>query len=215
MRTITAITPQTRNRQRVNIFLDGEFAFGLSRIVAAWLQVGQTLSEEKIAELQAADECEVAYQRALKLLSYRPRTQAEVRQHLHSHGASEAVIESVVQRLKENGLLDDAHFAALWVENRRELRPRSRRFLAYELRQHGVSAPIIESALAEVDEAQLAEQAARRKMRKLNLNSWPEFKAALYRYLKQRGFQYDTIQETVARLWVEQQSPPHTEEAES
>ena len=53
MRKITAIEVQKRRPNRVNIHLDGEFAFGLARIVAAWLRVGQELSEEKIEELQA------------------------------------------------------------------------------------------------------------------------------------------------------------------
>ncbi len=70
VRKITALTHQKRNHRRVNVFLDGEFAFGLANIVAAWLKVGIDLSEEKITELLAADEREVLYQRALHLLSY-------------------------------------------------------------------------------------------------------------------------------------------------
>jgi hypothetical protein len=60
-RKITAIAIQKRNRERVNIYLDGEYAFGLARIVAAWLQVGQFLSEEKIVDLQSEDGQESVY----------------------------------------------------------------------------------------------------------------------------------------------------------
>ena len=66
--TITALTLQKRNRERVNVYLDGEYAFGLARIVAAWLVVGQELSDEKITQLRIEDEREVAYQRALRLI---------------------------------------------------------------------------------------------------------------------------------------------------
>ncbi len=76
---ITAIEPQQRNPQRVNVYLDGAFAFGLTRITAAWLQVGQEISEEKIASLQAEDANEIAYQKALHFLSYRPRSSREIR----------------------------------------------------------------------------------------------------------------------------------------
>mgnify|MGYP000952684904 FL=1 len=69
-RTITALTAQKKNPQRINVFLDGEFAFGLQRIVAAWLIVGQTLSEEKINQLRSDDQSEIAYQKAINLLSY-------------------------------------------------------------------------------------------------------------------------------------------------
>ena len=79
---ITAIEPQQKNPQRVNIYLDGEFAFGLAVVVAAWLKVGQELGEEKIASLKMQDEREVTYQKALHFLSYRPRSSAEVRQNL-------------------------------------------------------------------------------------------------------------------------------------
>ncbi|PIZ25955.1 MAG: hypothetical protein COY47_03135, partial [Chloroflexi bacterium CG_4_10_14_0_8_um_filter_57_5] len=65
IQTITAIKPQKKNPRRVNVYLDGEFAFGLSKLIAAWLKVGQTLPEEKIASLQAEDERETVYQKAL------------------------------------------------------------------------------------------------------------------------------------------------------
>ena len=55
---ITDLKAQKRNHQRVNVYLDGEYAFGLSRIVAAWLHVGQELSPEKIKELKLEDELE-------------------------------------------------------------------------------------------------------------------------------------------------------------
>jgi regulatory protein len=64
-RTVTAIKAQKRNKDRVSVYLDGEYAFGLARIVAAWLHVGQELSEEKIVLLTSQDEVEAAYARSL------------------------------------------------------------------------------------------------------------------------------------------------------
>ncbi|HOG79782.1 MAG TPA: hypothetical protein PK454_08510, partial [Anaerolineaceae bacterium] len=64
---ITALKVQKRNPNRVNVYLDGDFAFGLARVVAAWLQIGQILTPEKITSLQAQDTHEVAYQKALQL----------------------------------------------------------------------------------------------------------------------------------------------------
>ena len=80
---ITALKRQKRNPNRVNIYLDGKFAFGLSRIVAGWLEVGQELDDEKISSLQVEDELEVAYQRALKFISHRIRTENEIRRNLN------------------------------------------------------------------------------------------------------------------------------------
>ena len=79
MKKITALQVQKRNPNRVNVHLDGEYAFGLARIVAAWLKVGQTLEEEKISELQADDARERAMQQAMLFLSYRARSEKEIR----------------------------------------------------------------------------------------------------------------------------------------
>lgn len=200
---LTALTAQKHNPQRVNVYLDGEFAFGLARIVAAWLEIGQELSDEKIAQLQAEDGRETAYQRALKLLNYRIRSESEVRKNLKEHEIAEEDIEHVIERLKRSGLLNDQAFAQAWVENRSEMRPRSRRALAYELSRRGVDSQVIEQSLEGVDEEGLAYQAAQKRSRKLHSTDWNDFRTKMYRFLAQRGFQYDTIREVTARTWAE------------
>src|SRR5512144_2074949 len=97
MRKITAIEVQKKSPNRVNIHLDGEFAFGLARIVAAWLRVGQELSEEKIEQLQTEDAREGAFQQAMLFLSYRARSESEIRQNLRKHEFSEPVIEHTLE----------------------------------------------------------------------------------------------------------------------
>jgi regulatory protein len=200
---ITDLTLQKRNRQRVNVFLDGEFAFGLARIVAAWLQVGMEISDEKIAQLQAEDAREVAYQQALKLLNYRARTSLEVRQNLVKHKVDEAIIAEVLQRLEENGLLDDARFAQAWVENRSDLRPRSRRALAYELSQRGLDRQVIEQSLEGLDDEELAYQAALKQARKFKQLEWQDFRQKMYAFLGRRGFNYEVSAPVVSRIWAE------------
>ncbi|HAD07377.1 MAG TPA: RecX family transcriptional regulator, partial [Anaerolineaceae bacterium] len=152
----------------MNVYLDGEFAFGLSRIVAAWLRVGQTLNDEKIRSLQQEETREVAYQRALHYLSFRPRSEAEVRRKLIEKGFDQPLVEEIVERLKAERWLGDADFARMWTENRTTFRPRSRRLLRFELRQRGVSEDHIEQALNPLaEESELAYQAGIRYARKL------------------------------------------------
>src|SRR5512144_204464 len=117
MKKITAIEGQKRTPNRVNIHLDGEFAFGLARIVAAWLRVGQELSDEKIEQLIAEDARERAFQQAMLFLSYRARSEAEIRKNLRKHEFAEAVIEETLERLRQARLADDDEFARAWVEN--------------------------------------------------------------------------------------------------
>jgi regulatory protein len=206
---ITALRAQKRNPQRINVYLDGEFAFGLARIVAAWLYVGQELEDEKIAHLQDDDGREKAYQKALNFLSYRPRSEAEIRRNLgeHSRGEedhlSEETIEYVIERLKENGLLNDTRFAKLWVENRSEMRPRSRRALEYELKQLGVDAQTIAQSLEEVDEQAMAYRLAQKQARKIKELEWKDFRQKMYRSLAQRGFDYEIISIVTQQTWDE------------
>ncbi len=200
---ISALTAQKRNPNRVNIFLDGEYAFSLQRITAAWLEVGQQIDDEKINKLKAEDDQEKAYQKILNLLSYRPRTQAEIQRKLTTYELTEETINSILERLRKNGLLDDARFAETWIENRNVTRPRGRRALAFELRQHGVEANLIEDALEEVDEEELAYQAGLKRAGRLQDLEWAEFRLKLYRFLAQRGFNYEIISNVAARLWSE------------
>ncbi len=203
-RRITALKLQKRNRERVNVYLDGEFAFGLARIVAAWLQVGQELTEEKIAELQVEDAGEVAHQKALKFISYRERTEAEVRKHLLEYDLDEHVVEQEITRLRHSGLVDDQRFARNWVENRIVFRPRSRRALAYELSQKGVTNETIQATLESVDDSEMAYQAACRQASRYQRLEWPDFRTKMYAYLARRGFSYDITAPIVSRVWEEQ-----------
>lgn len=202
---ITALTLQKRNHQRVNVYLDGEFAFGLSRIVAAWLQIDQQISDEKIAELKAADDREVAYQQALKFLSYRQRSIAEVRRNLKEHHYSEDIVTEVLTRLQKAGLLDDRRFAETWVENRTEFRPRSKRALAIELHQRGIADEDIAQITQDIDDEELAYQAGLKHSRKVEGLEWLEFRQKLSSFLARRGFSYDVIKSVVERIWTEKQ----------
>lgn len=205
MPKVTAIESQKRNPQRVNIYLDGEFAFGLTRLVAAWLKVGDELSAEKIASLQEADAREQALQYALRLLTYRPRSQAEVRQRLEQRGWSEKIIEETLERLHQDGLLNDAAFAHSWVENRHTFRPRGRRLLIQELRQKGLDEQTIQDALSGMNEEEAAYTAARERAQHLKGLEPRLFYRRLTAYLVRRGFSYETVGSIVRRLWEELQ----------
>jgi regulatory protein len=178
-RKITALKAQKRDRSRVSVYLDGEYAFGLPRIVAAWLQVGQELNDEKIAELKAQDARESAYQRALRLLNYRDRSEAEIIQSLKQKQVPDEIIADVIDRLQRSHLVDDQRFANTWVDNRNEFRPRSRRLLAYELRKKGIDEQAIQQTLDDIDELGAAYQAASKYAQKIKQLEWPEFRQAV------------------------------------
>lgn len=202
MKKITAIEPQ-KNRNRVNIFLDGEFAFGLARIAAAWLKVGDVLSEEKINELKHKDESERALQQALLFLSYRARSEKEIKQNLLKHEYSESVVEQTIERLRESKLANDNQFAKTWVENRNAFRPRSKKMLTIELRQKGLDEETVKNAVANVDENALAYETAKKRANRLTRLERSEFRKKLSDFLLRRGFSYSVSNHVVTKIWNE------------
>lgn len=201
-RTITAIEPQKKSPNRVNIYLDGEYTFGLSRFQAAWLNIGQLLSDEKISKLIHADGLENAYQKALHFISFRPRSVAEVRNNLSKRGIPEILINETIRRLQDNSLLDDISFSKEWVTNRKEFHPRSQMALRIELRQKGVTDDVINLVLDEnPDDDSLALLAAKKYLHRLkDLNKF-EFRKKLSSYLSRKGFGYSSINPVFSAVW--------------
>ncbi len=203
MGKITALTRQKRNPDRVNVYLDDEFAFGLAAIAAVSLRVGQTLSSAEIERLKGTDLEEKAKNVAIGYIEYRPRSIAETRQHLQKKEYPDDVIERVVQRLADVELLNDVAFARYWVEQRETFKPRSKMALQMELRKKGIDRALIETAVAEVDELAAASQAAHAKARRWHSLPKLEFRKKLGGFLQRRGFSYDIIREVTEALWEE------------
>jgi regulatory protein len=202
-KTITAIEIQKKNKGRVNIFLDGQFAFGLNLFAAAQLKKGQTLTAAEVEALRVADEHHAAYQRALHFLGFRPRSEDEVRQHLRGKEHPADVIDAVVERLQQEKYLDDHSFSQFWVDNREQFRPRSARALRDELRQKGVERSIIEVAVAAVDEDAAAWAAVEPKLARWSNLDQTEFEVKISGFLARRGFSYEVVRRISRRAWVE------------
>lgn len=203
MPIVTALKVQARNKNRVNVYLDGDYAFGLVKVEAARLRIGQALTDADIERLKEADAAETAYEKTLYFLSYRPRSEAEIRRYLKKKQLPDNQQAAVVARLRQAGLVDDSTFAGQWVENRAAFRPKGKRAIQAELRAKGVAAKDIEAALEGVDDSATARQlAAARAPRLLRQRlSKADFKRKLGEYLARRGFDYETITEAVESAW--------------
>ncbi|MCZ6873682.1 MAG: RecX family transcriptional regulator [bacterium] len=199
--TITAFTIQKRNKERVNLFLDGEYAFSLSLNTILGLQRGQCLSQVEIDTLRRKDEILQAYHAALRLLGYRPRSQVEMRRRLQRKGYGPETVSAALQRLADKHYLDDDAFARYWLEQRQRSRPRGARAIDYELRQRGVDKDIIDQVLNDLDEEASAWAAIEGK-----LNRWRALDQAAFRkkamgLLSRRGFSYDIVRHTCRKAW--------------
>ncbi len=201
---VTAIEKQ-RRKKRINLFLDGRFALGLSMDVAAQagLRLGDELDGETLQTLREAEARAVAMNAALRLLSYRHRSETELRQRLARRGAPPALVASTIERLRELGLVDDAAFARTWVENREHASPRGRHLLRQELRAKGVNSDALGAVIEGVDEADAALRASARRAASLRGLPPAEFRHRLGDFLRRRGFDYETIRVTVERRWRE------------
>ncbi len=189
---ITALKVQKRNPDRVSVYLDGRFAFGLAAIEAARLKVGQFLTDEEIARLRQRDQVERAAERALDLLSYRPRSETELRSRLAERYDEEA-LEGALERLRRSGLVDDREFARYWVENRFQSNPRGKMLLRQELRQKGLEDEVIDEALADYDEEQAANRAAQKLLRRWKSAAPHLLRRRLTDALLRRGFPYSVV----------------------
>jgi regulatory protein len=200
---VTAIRLQAKNKDRVNVELDGKFAFGLAKILAVGLKVGQPLGPDDIANLLAQDEVEVGYRKAAKLIARRPRSEKELRRYLRGKDVSEEAREGIIQRLRRMGLADDQAFAQAWVENRMAFRPRGAVALRAELKSKGLSREVIDTALSELDEDEAAYRAAQKASRRYQNLDWESFRKRTRGYLARRGFHSDQIRTVIPRVWRE------------
>ena len=205
MSKITAMRAGKRRAKRVNMFLDGRFAFSLEAKVVAeeGLHVGQELSTSQIEALAMSDKFDRCLNAANRFLSYRPRSESELRERLHRRGFDGDSVEAAIARLKEQGLVDDVAFAQFWKDSRESFSPRSQWLTRLELRRRGVASDIIDRVAGDVDDNDSAYRAALGKAGRLPLSDYQSFRRRLGEYLKRRGFDYGVINHTVRRIWQE------------
>ena len=212
MGKITALRANKRTDKQLNMFIDGKFAIkiDMGAVKSEELKIGQEISDNRLKEL--AEDVSLAHclNVAYRFLSYRPRSEAEMKERLHRRGFEDSKIEIVINKLKEQNLLDDTAFAQFWKENRDMFRPRSQRLTRLELKKKGVADEIIKAVTDDSDDIQTAYQAAQKKAQHLPNQDYEVFRRRLGEYLKRRGFGYTVISQTVKRIWQERKEPRST-----
>jgi regulatory protein len=226
---ITLVEYQKTHPDRVNIHIEEEYAFSVTAILAAErkLKAGLYLTTEAVEEIQNADLYNRGLAAALQLLALRPRSEAEIRDHLRKRypDATSETLTRVIDRLKELDYLNDASFAKFWVENRSAFAPRGRNLLKQELMKKRVARDIIETVIQEhlealqeeadeegdesgqtVEETQALEM-ARKKARSYAAEAWPGFYRKMGSFLQRRGYTYDITGKVTKQVWQELNNP--------
>lgn len=201
---ITAISAQQRNPDRVNISVDGKYRFSLDifQVTELGIKIGREFTEEELVEMEQESQFGKLYGRALEYTLMRPHSAKEIRDYLwrktrttrdkegrEKPGVSQAIADRVFARLTEKGYIDDAKFAAYWVENRSLNKGASRRKLQMELRSKGVETSLIDEALQSTERDELDDL---RKVVAKKHARYPD-QQKLMAYLAGQGFSYDDI----------------------
>ena len=145
---------------------------------------------------------------ALRLLTYRSRSEGEIRRRLQDRFTGE-IIDRALSDLRRQGLLDDAAFAREWREQREKFRPRGSGVIRQELQRLGVDREIISDALSGFDAAANAYQAGSKFAAKLPAGDHEAFRRKLSGFLHRKGFEGDVLGQTVDRLRRELFDPLH------
>ena len=140
--------------------------------------------------------------RALNLISYRQRTESELRRRL-SEKADPDVVNTAVERLKERGLVNDAMYAREWSDSRSRRSPRSSRMIVMELVSKGVAPSLAESSVEDMDDDATALDAASRFASRLADANYEQFHRRLWGHLQRRGYGTGVSRRVISRLWRE------------
>jgi regulatory protein len=144
------------------------------------------------------------YNKALKFLSYRPRSEEEVIKKLKSKKAPEEVIKKVIKKLKEYKFLDDLEFIKWWIDSRLKFKPRSLRLIERELLQKGIKAEDVKDQIVKIKNMDLDVESARKlvekKISKYGNLSRQEIYQKLGRFLASKGFNWDTIKRSIDEI---------------
>ncbi len=205
---ITSLEQQAHDPARVSLFIDGKFALGISAelMLKMHLHLEQELSDADLEQLKSAEARQQAVERAINYLSFRPRSQEEVRRYLRKKETPPDIIEAVLERLHSLDYLDDRSFASFWVENRDRFNPRGSQALRNELRMKGVEREIVDEAVDDEHDEELALRAASRKAALLLQTptmDYATFRNRLSGFLQRRGFSYAIVARVVRSLWQE------------
>ena len=196
---VTDIKPQTKNKKRVNVYLDGEFACGLDllTVLSNRIKVGMEISGERLKEIVIESEIRSATDVALTFVSKSPKTKKQVEDKLKNYNYDKAVIETAIKKVEEYGYIDDLDYAKRYVSTYKN--QKGKLLLKCELIKKGVSQDIIESALNDLESQtyevkRIAEKYLKGKQIDIKILQ------KCYKYLLSKGFSYDEVGEVISEI---------------
>ena len=195
---ITKLEYQKRDPNRVNVFVDGNFAVGIdaNEVLNLKLYANKEISQEELNNIVGQSEFGKMFNFAINFISFRPRSEYEVRFRLKRKfkDSGPGQNDDVINKLKKIKLLDDEVFAKWFVDQRNTFRPKGKRVFEQELRIKGIKPEIIKKVLSEDETSEFEKALGLISKKKLT------DREKIIRFLGSRGFPWDIINDVIAKI---------------
>ncbi len=201
---ITKIDQQKKKKNRVNIYIDGEFALGLYKdtVIKYHLYENKEITPEEIFSIKKFEEFTDAKEKVLNFISYRERSRKEIKDYLSNKGISLVITNKVLNDLENANLIDDRRFAVVWIKNRNKINPKGNFVLKMELKEKGIEENEIEKLLEDVDEKENVRKVLNKAVKKYGEKI--SSKKKILGYLQRRGFSINTVIEVLNEFYSEE-----------
>ncbi len=200
---VSAVEPQKRNKDRYNVYVDGEYAaaLGAEALVTFGIREGAAVDMDTLKEAVSRDNAQYAFDSAAKLIAHKMRTRAELKDRLKERGIDEAAVEDAMDKLASYGYVDDAAFAGEYVRSAVQTGRWGRKAVEYRLKEKGIEPSVIVEALKEYteeDEIRIARRQLQAAAGRLKGVEARKARQKEYAALARHGFDYGVISELLA-----------------
>lgn len=205
MAVITKIEVQKRNKDRVNVYIDNEYAFSISMelVYKESLKPKMEIDVERLRDIADKEGYLKCKNAALKIIERSYKTEKEVRDKLREKEYTDSQIEKSIEFLKEYNFVNDDNYAKAYINDK--LSSRGRQKIKYDLIKKGIDIQIIDEKLSLIDsddERNTAVALAEKKYRTIKKSESDEYKLSgkLYRFLISKGYNYDIVKDVVKEV---------------
>ena len=207
MSKITKIETGKRNKERVNVYIDDEYAFSINMelVYKFGLKVNEEVNKEKLIEISKSENLSKCKESALRTIERSYKTEKEIRDKLLAKEFDIETVDSTINFLIEYGFIDDSKFVSMYIKDR--IRTQGRNKIRYSLISKGVNKLLIEEAFSTLDRDDEMERAiilCEKKYLNISKREDDDFKIKnkLTRYLLGRGYDYDIAKEVIKKVFI-------------
>ena len=205
MNKITNIEEQKRNKERVNIYVDNDYAFSLSKevLLKEKIKVNDIIDMEKMKKISKEDNFMKCKNSALRIIERTIKTEKEIREKLIAKEYDEESINRSIDFLKEYNFLNDENYARMYVRDKSKGQGKNK--IKYSLIRKGLDEEIILEELSKIDEDEEENTAYEMALKKYNIIKKREsdsykLSQKLYRFLISKGYGYDVASKVIKKI---------------